>query len=269
VVNKLFVRVRPTNTHCRGCKIAQVVCTETCSFVHIDLDPCWWLGLLPQAALLSTYLSTLYRSSYLQPVSQVLRSVVKQQQQQQQQVLLGMGTASEDCCGDTQDVVRPGEAMLQTSSSSSALHMGMGLLKRSSSALVAPILVNCSGTSSDEGESSSSTDLGCDLAKRTSTASSCDAYSSQQDGGPCVTRISFEAMSKGHYKTGVRYCMETWPENAILRVGAAVAGKYKSSMGSCLSLQQQHVVYRTLIWVPSAFAAVATPPCVARQCFSC
>jgi hypothetical protein len=162
-------------------------------------------------------------------VSQVLRSVVKQQQQQQE--LLGMGAASEDCCGDTQDVVRAGEAMLQTSSSSSALHVGMGLLKRSSSALVAPILVNCSGTSLDEGESSSSTDLGCDLAKRTSTASSCDAYSSQQDGGPCVTHISFEAMSKGHYKTGVRYCMETWPENAILRVGAAVAGKYKAAWG--------------------------------------
>jgi hypothetical protein len=30
-------------------------------------------------------------------------------------------------------------------------------------------------------------------------------------------------MSKGQYKTGVRYCMETWPENVILRVGAAVA----------------------------------------------
>lgn len=128
-----------------------------------------------------------------------------------------MGASPDDCCGDTHDVVCNSEAMLQTSSSSTALNMGMGLLKRSSSAIVAPILVNCSGTSSDEGESSSTSDPGCEPAKRTSTASSCDAYSSQQDGGPCVTRISFDAMSKGHYKTGVRYCMETWPENVILR----------------------------------------------------
>lgn len=137
-----------------------------------------------------------------------------------------MGASPDDCCGDTHDVVCNSEAMLQTSSSSTALNMGMGLLKRSSSAIVAPILVNCSGTSSDEGESSSTSDPGCEPAKRTSTASSCDAYSSQQDGGPCVTRISFDAMSKGHYKTGVRYCMETWPENVILRVGAAVAQQW-------------------------------------------
>jgi hypothetical protein len=137
-----------------------------------------------------------------------------------------MGATPEDSCGDTHDVGCSGEAMLQSSSSSTALNMGVGLLKRSSSAIVAPILVNCSGTSSDEGESSSTTDLGCEPAKRTSTASSCDAYSSQQDGGPCVTPISFEAMAKGHYKTGVRYCMETWPENVILRVGAAVAPQW-------------------------------------------
>eukprot|EP00882_Tetradesmus_deserticola_P021218 GHRQ01022971.1.p1 GENE.GHRQ01022971.1~~GHRQ01022971.1.p1 ORF type:complete len:297 (+),score=73.84 GHRQ01022971.1:98-988(+) len=121
----------------------------------------------------------------------------------------------EESCGDTHDLACTFDGMLQ-SSNTTALDVGMGLLKRSSS-IVAPILINCSGTSSDEGECSSTTDYGCEPAKRTSTASSCDACSSQRDLGPCVTRISFEAMSKGHYKTGVRYCMETWPENCILR----------------------------------------------------
>lgn len=103
--------------------------------------------------------------------------------------------------------------------------VGFGEAKRCSSALITPILVNCASTSSDGSECS--IDQG-DSKQRTSTASSCDAYSSKQ---PSVARISWEEMQKGHYKTGVRYCMETWPENVILQVSSCCCA---SSIGNVL-----------------------------------
>lgn len=96
----------------------------------------------------------------------------------------------------------------------------MELLKRSSTAhLVAPILVNCVGsTSSDElDQGDRLSDQGEALSKRSSEASCCSDAST-----PCqpieAERISEADLQNGNYRTGVRYCMETWPDNVILRV---------------------------------------------------
>jgi hypothetical protein len=82
-----------------------------------------------------------------------------------------------------------------------------------------PILVNCSA-SSDETESSGSSDLresSTGSTGRSSVAGSTAANYLQPTAIP-ATHITAAEMQKGRYKTGVRYCVETWPDNIILRV---------------------------------------------------
>lgn len=91
---------------------------------------------------------------------------------------------------------------------------------------VAPILVNCSG--SDEGEGSPLDSLGHEQQQqqherdqRTSIASTLDGHDSGSSSlGQAVpaTRIAAADVAAGCYKTGVRYCLETWPNSSILRV---------------------------------------------------
>lgn len=89
----------------------------------------------------------------------------------------------------------------------------------------APIMVSCSG--SDEGDSSSSdqqqqsTPL---LQPNTSVTSMLDGmdsanYRSIMSSQPTPARMISEAeVQAGCFKTGVRYCLETWPNSCILRV---------------------------------------------------
>lgn len=96
----------------------------------------------------------------------------------------------------------------------------MELLKRSSTAhLIAPILVNCAGSSSSDelDQSNRSVDQGETVSKRTSEVSCCSDASTPIQ--PIVAeRISQAELQNGNYKTGVRYCMETWPDSIVLRV---------------------------------------------------
>lgn len=96
----------------------------------------------------------------------------------------------------------------------------MELLKRSSTAhLVAPILVNCAGSTSSEESDQTYTyvDQGESLLKRVSNASCCsDASTPSQP--IAAERISQADLQNGNYKVGVRYCTETWPDHVVLRV---------------------------------------------------
>lgn len=100
----------------------------------------------------------------------------------------------------------------------------------------APIMVSCSG--SDEGDSSSSdqqqtTPL---LQPNTSVTSMLDGmdsanYRSIMSSQPTPARMISEAeVQAGCFKTGTRYCLETWPNSCILRVRV----RNSSSMAVCL-----------------------------------
>lgn len=86
---------------------------------------------------------------------------------------------------------------------------GQAMSLKSSSSEATPILVNCSGLSeTDSSESSDQRESSTGSTGRSSAAGSTAAY----------TRITAAEMQKGRYKTGVRYCLETWPDNMFLRV---------------------------------------------------
>lgn len=85
----------------------------------------------------------------------------------------------------------------------------------------APILVSCSG--SDDGDSSSDKGQGdAPLLKLnnsiTSTLDGMDSFASSREPTPAQI-ISEQQVQAGCFKTGVRYCLETWPNNFILQVG--------------------------------------------------
>lgn len=94
------------------------------------------------------------------------------------------------------------------------------LLKRSSTAqIVAPILVNCAGSSSsdelDQGDRY--VEQGEADSKRYNE-SSCYSDASTPSQSFAAERISQADLQNGNYRTGVRYCIETWPNNALYRV---------------------------------------------------
>lgn len=89
----------------------------------------------------------------------------------------------------------------------------------------APILVSCSG--SDEGDSSSDqqgTPEGVALQQHTSVTSTLDGmdsgnYRSIMNNEPVAAcMISQAEVQAGCFKTGVRYCLETWPKSFVLQV---------------------------------------------------
>jgi hypothetical protein len=105
-------------------------------------------------------------------------------------------------------------------------------------------MVSCSG--SDEGDSSSldQQQQGTPrLQPKTSVTSMLDGmdsanYRSIMSNQPTPALMISEAdVQAGCFKTGVRYCLETWPKSAILRVRAcALPGQQQQRRQQ----QQQH-----------------------------
>lgn len=103
----------------------------------------------------------------------------------------------------------------------------------------APILVSCSG--SDEGDSSSDqqgTSTEWLLQPRGSVTSTLDGMdsgschgSSSGSNEPVPAQMIAEAdVQAGLFKTGVRYCLETWPNSRIMRVSLDLHPSYRQQL---------------------------------------
>ncbi|KAF8056113.1 DGAT2D [Scenedesmus sp. PABB004] len=126
-----------------------------------------------------------------------------------------------------------------------------------------PIMVNCRGSDEAEPSSSGSGSEGGLLQERTSIASTVAGLASDGGGeGPAggtpATHTTWEAMQKGHYKTGVRYCMETWPDSLLLQAAPAPAAPDPPRQGldSLLAMSSMFGYTATLLLIPT-FAASA------------
>jgi hypothetical protein len=97
-------------------------------------------------------------------------------------------------------------------------------MKHSSTATVAPILVNCVPSDGSEGgsisawrrSSSSSAGGAASVAAAITKQHSCEPDTATE--AVPATRISQADVQAGNFKTGVRYCIETWPQSKLLLV---------------------------------------------------
>lgn len=145
----------------------------------------------------------------------------------------------------------------------------------------APILVSCSG--SDEGDSSSDQQGGPAegvLQQHNSVTSTLDGmdganYSSFTSSEAVPARMISEAeVQAGCFKTGVRYCLETWPNSFILRVRVPFAAMSATPAffvrsGGCFILQWRRQQCRAaaacMNWSPRRFWAQHNRPYLAQH----